>query len=98
MHGSFYFSNMFFGSGCVHNNIFHLLSYSLVKLHFNEDSFYYHATSGIDFHEHFKYLLNLLAIKVGTCSTGTKVIPQGMSMNNIVPLTNITYAMRVTNL
>ena len=52
-YGSINFRDAFFCGGGVHNKIFHQLVYSLVKLHVHEDSMYYHATSGIDFHNLF---------------------------------------------
>ena len=45
------FSNMFFGNRGVNNSILHQLIYGLVEFHAHVDSFYYHATSGIDFHK-----------------------------------------------
>ena len=61
------FSEVFFVSGGVHNDIFRQIVYSLVDFHVYEDGLYYHDTSGIDIHNPFKYLINCLAIRVGMC-------------------------------
>ena len=54
--------NIFFDGGGIHNNIVYQIICSLVKIHFHKDSFYYHATSGIDFHNSLTDLLNFLTI------------------------------------
>ena len=61
--GSLNFGNMLFGSGGVHNNIFHQFSYSPVKLHFCEESLYNYATSEIYFHNPFLIFNQLLRRK-----------------------------------
>ena len=88
---------IFCGRG-VHNYIVHKIIYIIVKLHVHDDSIYCNANSGIYFHNPFKYLLNFLAVRLGTCWTVTKYIPCGMVINNGVTFTKITSTTRVTNL
>ena len=51
--GSLKFSDVFFGCGDVHNDIFPQIVYILAKLHVHEYSLYYHANSGIYCHNAF---------------------------------------------
>ena len=91
------FSKMFFGSGDVHNKNFHQLIYSIVGIHFHDDRFYYQDNSGINFITHLKDLLNCLFIRVGMCSTDTRVITHDMVIKNGETFKNIKSATRVAN-
>ena len=94
----FNLSNILFRGGCVNNIILHQIIYGIVKLNFHEDSLYYHATSGIDFHNPFNYLLKCLDIWVGMCYKVTNFILCDIVVKNCVTFTKIISTMIVTNL
>ena len=82
---------MFFGSRGFHNEIFHRLVYSLVKIHVHKDSLYCTTMLLLEniFINLFNYLLNCLAVHIGTCLDVTNFVPRDMVINNGALFTNI---------